>query len=245
MSRFVLLFLLIILPACLFSVTSSYRSERFDNTESIVEVNNEILPIQDTLIANQILYNGKIWIGLYFGVYGTEFLFSEDWIDSDLTIEGIEFKSLPLKYDTYNDELLINFKNREVVILNKERVDSFTIRYNNSAYKFINLKDHDILNGYYQILYNDGTSLYKKWSKKRAQFVVEAKYDEFQPDNQLILIKDQTMVEVTSKRGFLKQLDDYKQEVKEYIRDNRMKLDIKSPETLVPVLKFYDTLKTE
>ncbi|TFH33473.1 MAG: hypothetical protein E4G95_09630, partial [Bacteroidia bacterium] len=84
----------------------------------------EISTVQDTLLLNQILYNGRIWTGTYYGVVGTQFMIGPDWLNGDVTMNGTRFNNLPLKYDIYNDELLINYLNKWVLILNREMVDS-------------------------------------------------------------------------------------------------------------------------
>ena len=53
---------------------------------------------KDTALLNQIYYNGKVWIGLYYNVYGTEFIIEDKWYMADITINGIRFDSVELKY---------------------------------------------------------------------------------------------------------------------------------------------------
>ncbi len=197
---------------------------------------------QDTLIMNQMLYNGKVWIGLYYSVYGTEFLFSKEWISGDVMINGILFTNVLLKYDIYNDDLITPYRNKKVLILNKEIIDNFTLHFDNREFRFLNLKENESMDGYYQVYYDGIIKLYKKWRKKRVQFAIEARYDEFQSDDVLYLVKADVFYEISSKRNLLKLLGDRKQELKNYLKENRIRIDVKSPDSIIPVLEYYDNM---
>ncbi len=47
---------------------------------------------------------------------------------------------------------------------------------------------------------------------------------------------------ISNKRSFLKVLDGKDNTVKEFIRRERIRIDISDPETLIPVMEFYDSL---
>ncbi len=173
----VFLFLFLIHPAVVFPALTED-----DNRFHIPDYKENT---QDTTLLNQVLYNGRTWIGLYYNVQGTEFIFTKDWLEGSVTINGLTFSNLSLKYDIYNDCLLANYRDKSVVILNSESVDNFNLKFNNRYYNFIKLSDNNNLSGYVEVYYDGNIKLYKKWRKKRAQFAIEAKYDEFQPDDAL------------------------------------------------------------
>jgi CO dehydrogenase/acetyl-CoA synthase alpha subunit len=98
------------------------------------------------------------------------------------------------------------------------------------------------LEGYYQVIYEGKSRLLKKWKKKRAQFVIEARYDEFQPDDVLILVKNETAYQVKNRRKLLKVMDDNKREIRIFMRKENIHPDFKNPESIIPVLEYYDSL---
>ncbi|MDT8402339.1 MAG: hypothetical protein RQ743_11645 [Bacteroidales bacterium] len=198
--------------------------------------------VQDTSILNQLYYNGRLWTGKYFSVYGTEFMMEDEWHRADIIINGIHFNDVALKYDIYNDEILANYYNKRIIILNNENIESFILYINGRDYHFKNIINSGRLRGHYQVIYEGKSKLYKKWKKKRAQFVVEARYDEFQNDHVLIVLKGEEAYEVKRRKIFLKTMNDKKAEIKSYIRRENIRLDFNNPESLVPVLEYYDSL---
>lgn len=199
--------------------------------------------LQDTARLNQFLFNGKIWLGMYFNVYGTEFLIEDKWYKADIKVNDIHFKDVDVKYDIYNDNLLANYYNKRIIILNKENIEAFTLYTGDRNLFFINEKGRNGLDGYYQVIYEGDTRLLKKWRKKRAQFVIEARYDEFQPDNVLIFVKDQEIYQVKNRRKLLRIFGDNKREIRSFIRQENIHLDPEKPESIVPVLEFFDSLQ--
>lgn len=199
---------------------------------------------QDTIHLNQVLYNGRKWIGIYYGVYGTEFMIDREWKTGDLTINGTTFKGIPLKYDIYNDQLLTNYRNIRVLILNRELVESFTIYSGNESHTFLNRDGSEGLSGYYEVFYENNTALYKKWRKKRVEFAIDGMYDEFQSDNVLLLVKDGVVHELKKRKTFMKVLSDHKDEVNDFTRNSHIRPDFQMPQSLIRILEFYDNLNT-
>ncbi|MBS0011561.1 MAG: hypothetical protein KFF49_09140 [Bacteroidales bacterium] len=197
---------------------------------------------QDTSMMNQLYYNGRVWYGKYFNVYGTEFLLEDKWYKADVSINGINFNGVEVKYDIYNDELLTNYHRRKIIILNNENIDSFTLYTGNKELYFENLSGKYDLEGHYQVIYEGKSKLYKKWRKKRAQFVVEARFDEFQSDDALIVLSGGETHRLKKRRHLLRLMNDKKDEVRSYIRHENIRIDFANPESLVPVLEYYDTL---
>lgn len=198
--------------------------------------------VQDTMTLNQIFYNGKVWVRSYYDVYGTEFMIADEWMKTDIIINDILFKDVKIKYDIYNDDILVNYNNKRLIILNRDNIDRFTLYTGNKEFLFENLRDNDELEGYFQILYDGKNKLYKKWKKKRVQFAVEARYDEFQQDHELIMIRDGRSYEIKNRRGILKIMNDRKKDIKNFIKHENIRFDISTPEKLIPLMKYIDTL---
>ena len=198
---------------------------------------------QDTMILDQIFYNGRIWAGKYYDVYGSEFFASDDWYSADITVNGKKFRDIRAKYDTYNDDLLASYYGKRVIILNRLNVDNFTLHMGDKEIIFTRIDSVSGVNGYCNILYNGGTSLLKKYRKKRAQFAIEARYDEFQQDDALYVVKAGKATQISKRRDLLKLLDDRHDEVRSFIRETSLRIDIKNPAGLIPLLRYYDNLE--
>jgi hypothetical protein len=200
---------------------------------------------QDTLADNQILFNGRIWRNLYFMIKDHQFLFSKEYLPATVTINGNTFNNIDVRYDIFSDELITPVSNLTVLKLNKEMIDSFTLNFQNKAYKFINITNDSLkgLNGYVNVLVAGKTSLYVKYRKEIANLAVDNKYDLFYPVQKLYFIKDGVLNLISGKREFLNLLDDYKVQVRSYIKKNRLRISKNDPESFVPVVNFYNSLR--
>ena len=196
----------------------------------------------DSAYIRQLFYKGVIWRGLYYNIYGSEFLKTDDWIRGDIRIHGMFFKNTELKYDIFSDEILTNYYNKNIIILDKGSIEEFILYYKDDTLCFKRIFDHRELNGFYQIIYEGKSSLYKKWRKKRAQFAVEAKYDEFQDNNNLVLISGNTAHIINNRKDLRNFYKDKKQLIKKYIKAEKLNIDLSSPKTLIPLIKYYDQI---
>jgi hypothetical protein len=204
-------------------------------------VQQQQIPQQDI----QSLYNGRVWRSLYYNIRGDEFLFSNDFLKGNVTINGKTFNNIDLKYDIYNDEIISMVNLGTYVQLNKEMVTGFDIIFNNVIFRFIKLPadSMQILSGYVNVLYEGKTNLYLKNRKLIKELAVENKYDEFYQKDHLFLMKDGQYYRISGKREFFNLLSDKKLQIKDFIKQEKIKVKKKKPESYISVLKFYDSLR--
>ena len=209
---------------------------------------SEIIPlsIRETRdsIEIQILFNGRAWRNLYYKVKGDQFLFSDEFLTGSVSIDGRTFENLKIKYDIFNDEVILITDHGIIIQLNKEMIDLFSMEYNNTTYHFKNLDADslDILSGYVNVLYDDSTSLYVKYRKELLQLAVENKYDMFNQVNKIFIKRNGEILRIDSKGEFLKLLNDQKHQLHNFIRSNKIKVSRKYPESFVPVIEYYNKL---
>ena len=124
---FVWIFLLsFILGGCLYGIG-------IHNTKTFISDSNE----QDTLKENQNLYSGKVWKNMYRRINGDQFLFTNYFLPGTVSAYGKTFKNLLIRYDIFSDEVMIPVDREEIVQLNKEMIDSFSITFEkNKVYYF-------------------------------------------------------------------------------------------------------------
>jgi hypothetical protein len=199
---------------------------------------------KDTLNENQILYNGINWRNLYYKIREDPFLFSSAFLPGSVTINGETFKNVSLRYDIYNDELMIPTQNKGFLQFNKESVDSFTLNFENTTYRFTNIRGDSINNksGYFNVLYDGKASLFVKFKKNIELLAVEHKYDRFYPSQKIYLLISNRIYPVSGKRELKKLLVANEEQINNYIKKNKIKMSKKRPESFVPVIRFYDNL---
>jgi hypothetical protein len=124
-------------------------------------------------------------------------------------------------------------------------VDSVSIHYQNRSYKIVNMGEDStsIVKGLVNVYYDGPTTLLVKYKKMIDLLAVEKKYDLFYQTHRLYIRKEDTIYLVSGKRDFLKILEDKIVEVKAFIKKNKLIIVRKVPESFIPVLKYYDSLK--
>jgi hypothetical protein len=200
---------------------------------------------QDTLKESQILYNGILWRNRYFKIREDQFLFSKEFLSGNLSINGQSFKNLNIRYDIYNDEIMIPTNHGAILQLNKEMVDSFSINFDNKTYKFTKIQEDSVrgFKGYVNVLYKGKNALYVKYKKEIEFLAVDRKFDMFYQTLRIYFLKDGIVHLISGKREFFNLLDEYKLQIRSFIKKNRIKVKKKIPESFVPVIEFYDSLK--
>ena len=118
--------------------------------------------VQDTTNERQILYNGTIWTNRYHRIKGDQFLFSGLFLPATVSKNGKTFKNVSIKYDIYSDEIITPVNSEDILQLNKEMVDSFTLSFENKTYKFTNIQ---ALRGI-SMFYTKGNQLFTSSTKK-------------------------------------------------------------------------------
>lgn len=196
---------------------------------------------QDT-VDKHMLLNGRIWRNQFSKVTGDQFFMTNRYIKGSVTFNGRTFKNLDLKYDIYNDELILSIESYPVIFMNKEMTDSFNIEFGNRTYHIINAGTDtlNVLKGYVNVLYNGPSALYVKYIKKIQPLADEGKYDLFYQEHLVYLRKGAGTIPVTGKKKLMNLLDERKKEIRSYLKKTGINVTQKDPWTFIPVLEYYD-----
>jgi len=192
----------------------------------------------------QILNNGRAWRNLYYKIKGDQFLYSPEFLPGSVTIEGRTFNNLKLKYDIYNDELIMITDNGIIIQLNKEMVASFSMIFDD-VYNFKKLEVDTLnsLSGYVNVLYEGNTSLYVKYRKEILILAVDNTFDLFNQTSRIYIKKDGVIYRIGSKGEFLNLLKDHKQEIHKFLKSNKIHVSKSNPESMAQVIEFYEKLR--
>lgn len=197
---------------------------------------------QDTLLENQLLYNGRLWRNVYYMVDGNQFLFTDSYLNGDLTVRGKKFTGLTLKYDILKDEVIIPLNTGRVLQINKSMVDSFSFSWQNRKFNFAKLTADSSL-GYLNVLYKGKTALYIKYRKKIGKLAEEGKYDKFYQTSQTYLVKDGIIYPVSGKKDLETALKADKDLIKSFLRKNNLKILKNIPESYIPLIRYLDNIR--
>jgi hypothetical protein len=199
---------------------------------------------EQDIIENQILYNGRVWRNLYSRVRGNQFLFTDMFMPGTVSVSGKLFTGLELKYDIYNDELLIRSNHGIILQLNKEMVDGFTIENNNRIYNFQKLEEdtNESGEGYFNILYKGGLELLVKYKKDILLLAVDNTYDLFNQYHRIYLKKDGEMHLINKKNNIINFFSGKNEAIISFIKSSRLKVTRKDPDSFIPLVEFCDNL---
>jgi hypothetical protein len=231
----------------LFLFTSYFGSCLLGDLPDRSDTFYSIINQQDTLKENQILYTGKVWTNKYRRMNGDPFLFVNYFLPGTVSINGTTFKNLLIRYDIYSDEIMIPVNSEEIVQLNREMIDSFSIIFENKVHRFIFIPD-DTLNslkdykGYFNVLYNQKSALYIKHNCDISTNITEKSDGEFLRSFKVYFVKDKIAHPIVAKNDLYVVMTDKYLQIKKFIKDNKIKGSKNRPESYLPVIRFYDSL---
>jgi hypothetical protein len=199
---------------------------------------------RDTLSSNQALYNGRIWRNLYYMINGNQFLFTNEFIKGSVSLKGQNFSDVNIKYDIFKDELLTPIDHGRILQMNKELVDSFSFSFQNRIYNFVRLTldSTNKAGEYYCVVHNGKSSLYLKYSKKINKLSISGESDSFYQNEKLFLVRNNKIIPISGKSDLLRAMNDKRDQIKAYIRKNKISVSEAEPESIVPVIIYYDRL---
>ena len=160
-------------------------------------------------------------------------------------MNGKSYNNIGINYDIYNDEIITKTNLGNLLQLNKEMVDSFTLVSGIDKYRFINIKVDSLqgLKGYVNILYEGKSALIVKYKKEIELLAVDDKFDLFFQTYKIFLIKNGIASQISNKKDLLKVFDEKKAQIKEFVKRNKIKVSKKDPQSIIPVVRYYDTLR--
>lgn len=201
-------------------------------------------PVRDNPQEDFLIMNGKLWRNLYLGIKGNPYFMTGDFLNGDITFNGKVFSDRIFKYDTYNDEIVLWINTSTTIILNKEMVSEFNINYLGQKYHIINLGEDttSIISGFVNVYYDGPTPLYVKYRKEIEILAVDNRYDLFIDLHRTYIKKDGQILQVSGKGELFKILSERKEQLKQYIKANKLRVTKKEPRSFIPVLEYYDKL---
>jgi hypothetical protein len=198
----------------------------------------------DTIVEDQILYNGRIWRNKYVNLENDQFLFTKEYVPGTVSMRGKCFTGIVLKYDIYNDEIITPADIPGTIQINKELVDSFSLSFAYKTYNFTKITDDTLANlrGYVNVLYKGKSALYMRYIKELYHMSGQNVNDRFFQKSQLYYVKDKTVYPINSRRNLLSVVKDIKPQIREFIKNNNLEVSRRDPESFVPVVRFIDSL---
>ncbi|WP_298262626.1 hypothetical protein [uncultured Lutibacter sp.] len=174
-------------------------------------------------VGNTGLYNGIQYERKFNPLHNDhEYYLSSEFLIGDIIYNGQPYYDILLKYDIYNDDLIVklpSYTSFNIIKLIKQHVKSFSINNNN---KFVNIKasNSSVENvvGFYEVIFDDGNiKMYKKHQKSLKKHLEKSYvYDAFKNKEEYFLFYNNTYYKIKSKRNFFKILPNLKKNINSY-----------------------------
>jgi hypothetical protein len=199
---------------------------------------------QDTIVERQLLYNGIVWTNRYRRMEGDQFLFSGFFLPATISINGKTFKNVKVKYDIFSDEIITPVNAEDILQLNKEMVDSFAISFEDKVYRFINIRNDTSggFTGYINLLYKGNSAFYVKYKKLLSLESTQTSDGHFIVNQMLFFVKDSLVYPINGTKTLFRILNTDKEQIRNFIKKNKLRISKKIPESFVPVIRFYDSI---
>jgi hypothetical protein len=163
------------------------------------------------------------------------------WAKGSLLYQGIFYNAERIKYDIEIDKLIYlmygNDNTMNCVALDENFILEFYIL--NSTFRYYNGLKNDtgrkLKAGYYEVVYDGKLKFLVRNEKSETM-------NEFSSTTDLYLLKDGTMTDISSMGKLIWQLKDKEKKVKEFVKDNSLKLNKSDYTSASMILKFYENL---
>lgn len=236
--------LLTALPLAVF--VSAFPQSGEDTAFVSAATKNALQFYRNAIGAQARLYNGSKYSPPEQTFEQHPYFLSVDWLQGDVDYDGELFREVPLMLDLSNGQLITeHYSNGQSLQLVEDKVHHFMI----AGHYFENIHNESVGNslpgsGFYEILYGGDTKVIVKRQKiihdEIENTVVVRTFDE---KNRYFVFKEGAFHPVKTRASVLKLLENQKQQLKKFLRQNRVRFKDNRESALTRVAEYYDGLR--
>ncbi|MFI5136309.1 MAG: hypothetical protein ACHQIM_00690 [Sphingobacteriales bacterium] len=192
------------------------------------------------------LYNGFVQNQYDPGIEGNAYLDDNDgWSTGSVDYDGETFEGVPMLYDLYTDQVIVLLGSNGLPYrLVKDKVNNFDLRRRH----FVRVPDNEegVQGGFYEELYGGKSQVVNKLEKKLTTTKGAAGISRyFSPvDNyqRYYIKKGSKYYSVSGLGSVLEVFSDKKKEIKQFIKDSKLRFNELRELSLVEIAGYYDRL---
>ena len=189
------------------------------------------------------LYNGTEYARPYNGISGHPFFDTNSFQKGTVYFDGTQYRDVLMAYDMVGDELIIKAYQDLSLKLVTEKITSFYF----SDHLFVRIvqdsNSNNLQTGFYEIL-NTGPVLALVKRKKIIERPLRAedpfKFSEY---DSYFLKKDDVYYPIDSRNSLISVFHEYKNEIKIFLRKNKLNFKKDRANTLIKTVGYYTQLK--
>ncbi len=223
-----------------------------DSSTENTSIQNAINVYHRFLFPETNLYNGSEYaFKAYYPLLineGDPFFISNQYANGSVFYNNILYENVRMLYDVIKGELLINDPTKIYIIkLNTDNIGWFIIY----GHTFIKVTEDSagsssVHTGFYDVLYNGNTSLYKKVSKEiREKSGATEIWRSVVESGEYFIKKDSHYYVIRNKRDLRSLLIDKKKEIDQFAKRNGLSLRKLKDDTLIKVMAYYNSINNQ
>jgi len=196
---------------------------------------------------NLSLYTGKQYNDKYGSVGSHQYFLDDYWEQGSVVFDGQFYDSIYLKFDIYNDELLVEYFSEKglamTLMLYSAKINGFQLQ----GHTFIRLQTDSattLKTGFYdQLFIGENLSAYARRQKEIVRTSgTNTLKDDFVQKDKYFLMKDGLYYSVNKRGSIIRVLEDHKKEVKRFIKLNKLYFQSERDRDLTLVARYYESL---
>lgn len=167
-----------------------------------------------------------------------------DWLSGEVNYNNERYSDVSMMYDLSGDNVIAeNPVNGQEIQLVKPRVSSFTL----NGDQFVNIRAQHLAGlpqeGFYQVLYDAKSAVLVKHLKIFEEKIEDRQVVFYYKEKKRIYVRTgDSYVKVSRKGDLLKLFGEKKDEVRSYVRKNKIKVSRHNLPSFSALVAYYDTL---
>lgn len=196
-------------------------------------------------IANTGILDGTQYSEKYLTINGNhKYFLTSDYLSGDILYDGLPYFDINMKYDIYNDELIVKLGNESeftVIQLIKGKLDKFTLK----NHKFVKLntgENEEYNSGIYEFLFEgEHLVLFKKHRKFRSEHLDKKfAYSEFDYKSEYLIRVDDKYYSLKSKRALFRLFPQQRKEINSFHGLNRKLKESNADNLVIQLVRKID-----
>lgn len=226
------------------SSPSAFPQSGEDSTFLHATIGHTVTLYREAIGVQARLYNGSRYLAPEHSIDDHPFFSSVDWLTGDVFYDGEFFQEVPLMFDLHSEQLIAEHASTgHAIQLVREKLQHFTI----DGHRFEKMGDEASglpQQGFYDILYDGETRVVVKRQKILLEEIIGSTVQvTFSERNRYFLLKDGVYSSVRNKASVLKVLGDRKQELRKFLKQQRIYFTENRERLLKSVAEHYDQIK--
>jgi hypothetical protein len=228
-----------------------------DNSEFFVVIEKEQVKDLDSLYEAETsggynFINGRNYMPYYLRSEHKPVLNYERERTASLTYNGRVYRNLVLQYDTFLDKVIYGIKSTtsndvvRQVALTSDNISRFVLFFDDDTLTFRNIsaKQYPAFNledGFYEVVY-DGRCKY--FLRHKSTHYKLNGVDEYSYDPSGFVLTGNGFVRITSRKQFVNLFGNRSKEIKQYIKEKKIRIPKADKHQIVDILRFYESIET-